>query len=233
MRGTRTHPAGFTGLNAASYIITWENWILRPESHRHGLLYERSALLALPRRNETGAPARTCTSNLRLRTATCTALTPRELVKAFASCRCRPGPCGLEDRHAHCYINDAGLVAEFGIAPNSPRLQRGANLSQLFSRKMVPPRGNAPRSISNRLMALLLSYGGYCYKKSPVKVTLPRLPGVGRARYYYTNGRKVVTASGLSPDRTELRTRVREMLCICGGCDGNWRSTRESHSGRF
>jgi len=25
------------------------------------------------------------------------------------------------------------MVAEFGIAPNSPRLQRGANLSQLFS----------------------------------------------------------------------------------------------------
>ena len=105
------------------------------------------------------------------------------------------------------------LVADFGIAPNSPRLQRGANLSQLFSRKMVPPRGNAPRSIDYQSMALLLSYGG---GKSPVKVTLPRLPGVGRARYYYTNGRKVVTASGLSPDRTELRTRVREMLCICG-----------------
>ena len=83
------------------------------------------------------------------------------------------------------------LAAEFGIAPNSPRLQRGANLSQLFSHKMVPPRGNAPRSISNRLMALLLSYGGYCHEKSPVKVTLPRLPGVGRARCYYANGRKV------------------------------------------
>jgi hypothetical protein len=53
------------------------------------------------------APARTCTSILRLRTAACTALTPREL-----------------------YLE---LVAEFGIAPNSPRLQRGANLSQLFS----------------------------------------------------------------------------------------------------
>ena len=104
VRGTRTHPAGFTGLNAAGYIITWANWILRPESHRHGLLYERSALLALPRRNETGAPARTCTSNLRLRTATCRALTPREL--KTTSCRCRPGPCGLEDRHARCYIND-------------------------------------------------------------------------------------------------------------------------------
>ena len=125
------------------------------------------------------------------------------------------------------------LVAEFGSAPNSPRLQRGANLSQLFSLKLVPPRGNAPRSISNRLMALLLSYEGYCCEKSPVKVTLPRLPGVGRACFYYTNGRKLVTASGLSPDRTELRTRVREMLCICGGTAyEKWRSTRESHSGR-
>jgi hypothetical protein len=105
------------------------------------------------------------------------------------------------------------LVAEFGIAPNSPRLQRGANLSQLFSLKLVPPRGNAPRSIDYQSMALLLSYGG---GKSPVKVTLPRVSDVSRAYYYYTNGRKVVTASGLSPDRTELRTRVREMLCICG-----------------
>ena len=140
-------------------LRTVVKWILRPESHRHRLLYERSAFLALPRRNETGAPARTCTSTLRLRTATCTTLTPREL-KTFASCRCRPGPCGLEDRHARCYINDAGLVAEFGIAPNSPRLQRGANLSQLFSRKLVPPRGNAPRSIDYQSMALLLSYGG-------------------------------------------------------------------------
>ena len=110
-------------------------------------------------------------------------------------------------------------MAEFGIAPNSPRLQRGANLSQLFSLKMVPPRGNAPRSISNRLMALLLSYEGYCHEKSPVKVTLPRVSDVSRAYYYYTNGRKVVTASGLSPDRAELRTRLLEMLCICGGTE--------------
>ena len=85
--------------------------------------------------------------------------------------------------------------------------------------KMVPPRGNAPRSIDYQSMALLLSYGGYWRTavKSPVKVTLPRLPGVGRACCYYTNGRKMVTASGLSPDRTELRTRALEMLCICGG----------------
>ena len=31
--------------------------------------------------------------------------------------------------HASGYINDVKMVAEFGIAPNSPRLQRGANLS--------------------------------------------------------------------------------------------------------
>ena len=33
----------------------------------------------------------------------------------------------------------------------------------------------------------------------------------------------MVTASGLSPDRTGLRTQVLEMLCICGGTayDGN------------
>jgi hypothetical protein len=110
------------------------------------------------------------------------------------------------------------LVAEFGIAPNSPRLQRGANLSQLFSRRMVPPRGNAPRSIDYQSMALLLSYGG---KKSPVKATHPRLPDVSRARCYYANGRKDTavrrtTASGLSPDRAGLRIRALEMLCICG-----------------
>src|SRR5271170_6836953 len=44
--------------------------ILRPESHRHGLLYERSALLALPRRNETGAPAAHAVWKTAMRAAT-------------------------------------------------------------------------------------------------------------------------------------------------------------------
>lgn len=54
----------------------FEKWILR-----HDLLYERSALLYLCHGGikETGAPARTCTSNLRLRRAACRALTLREL----------------------------------------------------------------------------------------------------------------------------------------------------------
>ena len=134
-------------------------WILRPESHRHRLLYERSAFLALPRRNETGAPARTCTSTLRLRTATCTTLTPREL-KTYASCRCRPARAVWKTAMRAATSMMRNLAAEFGIAPNSPRLQRGANLSQLFSHKLVPPRGNAPRSADYQSAALLLSYGG-------------------------------------------------------------------------
>ena len=63
---------------------------------------------------------------------------------------------------------DGKMVAASGIAPDSPRLQRGANLSQLRSpsagsgpaARMVPPRGNAPRSPGYRPGALLLSYGG-------------------------------------------------------------------------
>jgi hypothetical protein len=47
-----------------------------------------------------------------------------------------------------------------GIAPASPRLQRGANLSQLpGERVMVVRRGNAPRSLAYQASALLLSYG--------------------------------------------------------------------------
>jgi len=49
------------------------------------------------------------------------------------------------------------MAPEAGIAPASPRLQRGANLPQLL-REMVVRRGNAPRSLAYRASALLLSY---------------------------------------------------------------------------
>ena len=48
------------------------------------------------------------------------------------------------------------VAPEAGIAPASPRLQRGANLPQLL--RVVVPRGNAPRSLAYRARALLLSY---------------------------------------------------------------------------
>src|SRR5437773_2648904 len=60
------------------------------------------------------------------------------------------------------------LAPEVGIAPTSPRLQRGANLPQLLGesglpsrsrrRRLVVPRGNAPRSSAYQAGALLLSY---------------------------------------------------------------------------
>jgi len=48
------------------------------------------------------------------------------------------------------------VVPEVGIAPTSPRLQRGANLPQLLG-EVVVPRGNAPRSLAYQASALLLS----------------------------------------------------------------------------
>ena len=60
------------------------------------------------------------------------------------------------------------MAHEAGIAPASPRLQRGANLSQLLvawlaepklgERRLVVRRGNAPRSSAYQADALLLSY---------------------------------------------------------------------------
>ena len=80
--------------------------ILRPALPRHGLLYERSALLnsateefemVLPRGL---APRSSAFAERRA------SLTLRELENG-APCRCCPGACGLEDRRACCYTNDA------------------------------------------------------------------------------------------------------------------------------
>ena len=49
------------------------------------------------------------------------------------------------------------MVPEVGIAPTSPRLQRGANLPQLLG-EMVVLAGNAPASSGYQPGALLLSY---------------------------------------------------------------------------
>src|SRR5712692_34623 len=59
--------------------------------------------------------------------------------------------------HSAFSILHLKVVPEVGIAPTSPRLQRGANLPQLLG-EMVVPRGNAPRSLAYRARALLLSY---------------------------------------------------------------------------
>ncbi len=56
------------------------------------------------------------------------------------------------------------VAPKVGIAPTSPRLQQGANLSQLLGDcadgvRMVVPAGNAPASPGYQPGALLLSYG--------------------------------------------------------------------------
>ena len=95
------------------------------------------------------------------------------------------------------------MVAASGIAPDSPRLQRGANLSQLrsqWSLRAVSRRGlrpcryavTAPRLqvcasaqgiLAYRARALLLSYGGI-EEWSPDEVTLLGLPDVSRSLYF-------------------------------------------------
>lgn len=91
------------------------------------------SLATLSPESETGAPARTRTSNLRLRKAECRTLTPREQNRA--SCRSCTDTVSLEETLAAVTpMTRSKMVAASGIAPNSPRLQRGANLSQLHSR---------------------------------------------------------------------------------------------------
>ena len=137
-----------------------KKWILRPVLPRHGFLYERSALLCSATEEldqdlgfKNGAPARTCTSSFGLRRTACTTLTLRELSIENAPCRCCPGvPC-LEDKCAAVAPMARKMAAASGSAPDSPRLQRGADLSQLHSHewslRMVSRHG---RPIIDRLL---------------------------------------------------------------------------------
>jgi len=107
-------------------------------------------------------------------------------------------------------------------------------LSVQHSAVSGPPRGNAPRSIELSVDGSVLSYGG---KKIAREGYAPRSrcrPGALLLRH----GRKCTavrrtTASGLSPDRTELRTRCLRYFAFAVVLrTEKWRSTRESHSGR-
>gem|GEM_PF-2521599 len=162
------------------------SWVDQRDLHPHCGLHRAGCYCYIMINIGNGAPARTCTSNLRLRRAACRTLTLRELENG-TPCRCCPGFCGVKGRYASRYINGAlwKMAAVSGIAPDSSRFQRDANLSQLHSlgspawtrttttrltdghaaltsqgNEMVPPRGFAPRSSAYRAGALLLSYEG-------------------------------------------------------------------------
>ena len=108
---------------------------------------------------KTGALTWTCTTNLRLRKAAC-----RTDYTLRANWRSWPDShrliTGLKGPPLDCLALTNKMVPAVGIAPTSPRLQRGANLSQLPGvMRLVVPRGNAPRSSGYQPGALLLSYG--------------------------------------------------------------------------
>ena len=83
--------------------------ISRPDSHRHSLLYERSAFLCLPQR-KSGCSREDSHLDPSPSHGDVHDFLHLGSLKT-TSCRCRPDPCGLEDRHARCHINDAGNTA--------------------------------------------------------------------------------------------------------------------------
>jgi hypothetical protein len=119
---------------------------------------------------EIGTLTWTCTTNFRLRKPACRTnytlraigIQPR-LASVIGLAPIRPG---LKDRLLELLCIHGRLtklVPEVGIAPTSPRLQRGANLSQLLGgagarQRLVVPAGNAPASSGYQPGALLLSY---------------------------------------------------------------------------
>ena len=86
-----------------------------------------------------------------------------EELKSGAACRyCPDAPC-LEDRHACCYINAAMKWSLELVARQPGRIFNPLLIClshPAFYEKMVPQRGDAPRSAGYRPAALLLSYRG-------------------------------------------------------------------------
>ena len=128
--------------------------ILRPALPRHGLLYERSALLTsateeskvvLPR----GLAPRT--SAFAKRRAELLHLGSYELneSKTLRHAGAAPAPAVWKTAVlAVTPMTRMKVVAASGIAPDSPRLQRGANLSQLHSQWSL-------RAVSRRGLSLI------------------------------------------------------------------------------
>ena len=138
-----------------------EKWFPRPVLPRHRLRHREECYCYTTKGMKVDppvgfAPTWTCLQDRCLsRSAT------EEFIKS-AVCRCCPGALCLEDRHAGCYIKTAEKVAGVGSAPTYAELQSAAHLSEPSSvkKRVVPPRGDAPRSSGYQPGALLLSYGG-------------------------------------------------------------------------
>jgi hypothetical protein len=100
------------------------------------------------------------------------------------------------------------VVPEVGIAPTSPRLQRGANLPQLLG-DMVVLAGNAPASSGYQPGALLLSYGTMAegVGNAPTSARADPVFGTGAASLYLPAFQELAARVGLAPTPSGLTGR--------------------------
>ena len=159
--GICTRTVRVTGGDANCYITTLMN--LEPLV---GLAPTNTSLRNSPccfwrhRGFENGALTWICTTSFRLRKPACRTnytlraigIEPR-LASVIGLAPIRPG---LKDRLLDLLcIHGQKMVPEVGIAPTSPRLQRGANLPQLLGENGSPSRSSASEGWSSRQVMLL------------------------------------------------------------------------------
>src|SRR5204862_3998036 len=113
------------------------------------------------------------------------------------------------------------MVPEVGIAPTSPRLHGGANLPQLLGgwlaepklgeRRMVVPRGNAPRSLAYQASALLLSYRTVAegVGNAPTSARADPVFKTGAASLYLPAFQKMVRVAGVASVTSSFRIPTR------------------------
>jgi hypothetical protein len=101
-------------VGSAPTCLDWKSSILASGSMAHG----------------GSAGSRTLTFPLKRRICCLLTFRTRNLAPAGLA----PATLCFEDKVSAAELQGLKMVAEFGIAPNSPLLQSGANLSQLFSR---------------------------------------------------------------------------------------------------
>ncbi len=136
---------------------------------------------------------------------------------------------------AFCLLPSAfKVVPAVGIAPTSPRLQRGANLPQLLG-ELVVPAGNAPASSGYQPGALLLSYETMAegVGNAPTSAQMAARVGLAPTPCGLTNRRATLTppgngAAGRTP--TCMVPFRRRMPHVFGhGSSSNWSARQDLH----
>ena len=118
---------------------------------------------------------------------------------------------------AFCLLPSAfKVVPAVGIAPTSPRLQRGANLPQLLG-ELVVPAGNAPASSGYQPGALLLSYETMAegVGNAPTSARADPVFETGAASLYLPAFREMAKVARLALACSSFRTCGRVLTPVC------------------